>query len=108
MTPREFVIEWLQNNLGADACNEAFHDAFHERFGGKRKQYLWGAMPVHKAMRLLSKMHREGVLERGRTKLGMWDHPGMPRWVYWYRLKPLLPNWNHVDCDCSACLPPTY
>lgn len=89
MTSREFVIEWLRTNPGADVCNEAFHDAFYDRFGGKRKQYLWGAMPVRKAMRLLGQLYREGVLERGRTKLGcqQYQYPGMPTWVYWYRLK---------------------
>lgn len=108
MTPREFVFMWMRDHPeGADVCSQAFHDAFHALFGGTRAVKFWGAMPVHKAMRLLRQMHREDVLERCRIKLGD-GLVGFPSWVYNYRIKPLLPSVKHADCDCSACLPPTY
>lgn len=86
MTPREFVLMWMRGNAGADVCNQAFHDSFHALFGGKRVEKVWGAMPVHKAMRLLREMHREGVLERSRVRLGD-GLVGFPSWIYSYRLK---------------------
>lgn len=86
MNPEQFTIDWMKTNLEASAVTEAFHDEFHKRFGGARKPTNWGASPVAKAMRLLSRMHRDGKLVRRRISLGGNWQPGFPKSVLSYSI----------------------
>ncbi len=81
----DWIISYLRKNLEASVTNAPFHDEFHAKFGGTRQEYLYGASPVPAAQRLLSKMHKRGILERTRVGLPNWK-PGFPKWVYSYRL----------------------
>jgi hypothetical protein len=46
---QEWILQWLCENLEASALTAKFHNEFHARFGGTRKEYLWGACPVPRA-----------------------------------------------------------
>ena len=81
-----FIIDWCTKNVCVSVTNQSFHDAFFEKFGGKRKEYLWGAMPVNKAMTKIRKMHKQGILERKKISLGGSWKPGFPKWQYVYSL----------------------
>lgn len=81
-----FIINYLKKHVTVDACNENFHDEFFNQFGGKRKQTFFGAQPIYKAMRLLSKMYKENKIDR--TIISLPDHlSGFPNWIYVYSLK---------------------
>jgi len=84
----QWIIEWLKERPfeGIDACDEFFHEAFWQRFGGARAQTHFGAQRVYKAQRLLAQMYRAGKLRRFVSSLeGM--GAGWPRWVYVYTLE---------------------
>jgi len=82
----EFIIEYLKRNGYTDVTDEKFHDEFHLKFGGKRKWHFFGASPVYKAQRLLTKMWKDGILDRGILSLSEHEQ-GFPNWVYGYSLK---------------------
>lgn len=85
-----WIISYLKNNLTASSVDQAFHNDFFCLFGGKRKETLWGAQPVNRAMIKLRFLFDIGVLERNRIGLsgGAWA-PGFPKWVYVYSLKKI-------------------
>jgi hypothetical protein len=88
----KFVLEWLNKNLSACVMDAAFHEAFHEKFGGKRKEYMFGAQPVDKAQKLLASMYRRGIISRKIVSLGgNWQY-GFPKWVYVYCLSCCAKN----------------
>ena len=82
----QFIVEWCQNNLCTGVTDSPFHDEFYAKFGGARKQYLWGAAPVHKAMRLMYSMSRRGILARAKVLPGSNGGLGFPNWCYTYHL----------------------
>lgn len=82
----QWVLEWLKTGIEASAVNQQFHEDFYNKFGGARKETYWGAQPVHKAMRLLAKLHEEGKLERRRIGLGLNWQPGFPKHCLSYSL----------------------
>lgn len=84
---RLFIVQYLKENTGVDVLDSVFHDEFYARFGGKRKEYAIGSQPVAKAQRWLSKMYREGQLDRGVIPLSSSAQPGFPNWVYGYTLR---------------------
>lgn len=86
MTEEQWVLDWIKENVEASSVNQKFHDEFHAQFGGARKFYFWGAQPVRKAMRLLSKLHQEGKLDRRRISLGGNWQPGFPKHCLSYAL----------------------
>ena len=80
---KEFIIEYLGKNPGTNVSDSIFHEEFFERFGGKRKETFFGAMPVYKAQRLLSTMYKNGEISRGIVNFPeRWY--GQPSWVYDY------------------------
>jgi hypothetical protein len=81
---RNWIMGYIRENGPVCATDQPFHEAFHERFGGARKETMWGAEPVTKAMRTLKKMSDDGTLKRGRVGLGGNWQPGFPRWNYVY------------------------
>jgi len=84
---RAFVLAWLTEHEPhrASVCHTLFHDAFHERFGGRRAHKLYGAMPVFKAMRLLRAMHHDGMIDRCVESITIGEFPpGFPNWIYTY------------------------
>ncbi len=90
----QFILQYLtENGCGVDACNTAFHDQFHARFGGKRKHTYYGAQLVYKAQKLLAAMASRGQLTRHIVVLaGCNQIPGMPNWVYSYTLPEEIKN----------------
>lgn len=78
-----FILDWIAKHGKADACDQAFHDAFYAKFGGARPAYTFGAMPVQKAQRLLASLEKQGVLNRWIIRLEA-PEPGFPKWVYAY------------------------
>ena len=81
----QFVLDYLDRYGGwVDCCHGDFHDAFHARFGGARRECYWGPQPVHTAMRAIRNLYRRGVLVRGIVSLGGNWQPGLPKWVYVY------------------------
>lgn len=85
---KAWIIKWLKNNGNgtADACNRYFHEDFYEAWGGKRKEYFYGAAPVEKAQYYLKQLYLENKLDR--YIVGLPEHlSGMPNWVYVYELK---------------------
>ena len=83
----KFIQEYLGDNYVTDVTDAKFHDEFHEKFGGKRKETNWGAAPVYKAQRLLEDMYHAGMLDRGIVTLGANWQPGFPKWAYGYTLR---------------------
>lgn len=82
---KEWIINWLQTNLEASSMNTQFHEDFHAKFGGARKERIWGAQPVRSAMSLLSEMAKDGILEVRRVGLQNWQ-PGFPKHCLCYSL----------------------
>lgn len=82
---QKFILEWLKTHKGTDCLDSEFHDKFHQQFGGKRKEYLWGASPVVASMKALATMYRCGILSRGIVSIT--GGIGFPKWVYVYSLK---------------------
>jgi hypothetical protein len=83
----KFIISYLKRNYCTDACDQKFHEAWFQEFGGARKMTAWGSQPVYSAQRYLKKLYKQGVLERGIVPLGANWQPGFPKWVYGYTLK---------------------
>ena len=83
---QSFITRYLEINHTASAVDERFHDEFYARFGGRRKETLWGAMPVAAAQLWLKKLHDQGIVTRCRVGLGCNWQPGFPKWVYVYSL----------------------
>lgn len=81
----EFVMEYLKTNHSTDIYDQQFHDDFHERFGGKRKEYMFGSSPVYKAQRVLTRIHKQGKIDRFRISLSG-QESGFRNWVYSYTL----------------------
>lgn len=82
---RDFIIGYLaEAGASASATDQHFHERWHARFGGTRKETLFGAQPVRNAMHHLRMMHREGLLRRSKVALGWNWQPGFPKWVYVY------------------------
>jgi len=104
----QWILDWLKQHYCADAVNQDFHEAYHQRFPEYvRRETYWGAQPVAQAQRDLARMAQAGVLERGPVSLGANWQPGFPKWVCSYS----LPR-NHVCIDinnnptgqpCDAC-----
>lgn len=83
----KWIIEYLKNNCGTSVTDQKFHEDFYNEFGGKRKETLYGAMPVYKAMKLLKEMYDMGILTRGIVTLDINWRTGFPFWNYVYFLK---------------------
>ena len=102
---KQFIIEYLKEHGCANVVMTHFHDTFHEKFGGKRKETLWGAMPVYKAQRLLGHMESEGILSR--YLISMERRAGFSTWVYDYMLNHnFCTNCGELGdcvCDCFIC-----
>jgi hypothetical protein len=80
------VLDYLDHNCEACAVNQDFHEEFHKQFPGfKRKETLWGAQPVARAMAALTKLHMERKISRVRIGLRNWQ-PGFPKWVWSYSI----------------------
>lgn len=83
---QDWVIEYIRNNTEASAINQDFHEKFHAKFGGARKETFWGAQPVRAAQGILSKLAKDGILEARRISLGFAWQQGFPRHVLSYSL----------------------
>lgn len=87
MARRQWILNWLKDNISADALNAHFHDAYHESFPRyRRRETYWGAAPVAKAIADLREMESEGLLVARRIGLGRNWRPGFPKWFYSYAL----------------------
>lgn len=82
----QWIREWLKKECTANACNTAFHEAYFQKFGGKRNETYWGAQMVYEVQRLMAKMAKEGKLLRFPIGLGTNWQPGFPKWVWGYFL----------------------
>jgi hypothetical protein len=85
----QFIIEYLLKHTCTSVCDVLFHEQYHERFGGKQKEYYYGASPVYKAQRLLASMWKRGLLNRHRVSIPEMQID-IPNWVYVYELHPEL------------------
>ena len=82
-----WILDWMKQYYCADAVNQDFHKAYHQRFPEyARKETYWGAQPVAQAQRDLARMAQAGILERGPVSLGANWQPGFPKWVWSYSL----------------------
>ena len=71
---------------GVDVLDSAFVDAYADKTGAQVFIQPFGANTCRQLGRDLSKMYKNGLLERGRIGLGFnWQH-GFPKWVYSYHL----------------------
>ena len=84
-----FVIEYLEEHYATDACDQKFQEQWFLKFGGNRKQTIWGAEPVREAASYLKELWQQGILDRGVVTLGINWQPGFPRWVYGYTLREI-------------------
>lgn len=83
---RDFIFDYLKRFGSIEVIDAAFHDEFHELFGGRRVENKAGARPVYRAMRLLEEMTQEGLLERQRVNSDF-KLPGVPQWMWVYEKK---------------------
>ena len=84
MRQRHWIKQYLKEHHGTCVTDALFHEQFYNKFRGKRKETLWGAQPVWKAMKLLKQMYEEGELTRDIVGLGANWQPGFPKWNYVY------------------------
>ena len=84
---QDFITNWINKNKTASVDDKLFHEAFYQKFGGKRKETNFGPQPVRKAMAVLKYMYDSNMLDRGRISIGCNWQPGFPRWVYVYTNK---------------------
>lgn len=82
----EWIVEYLHQNMEASAVNKDFHEKFHQKFGGRKKETFFGAEPVAKAQATLAAMYNKGTVIRRRIGIQNWQ-PGMPKWVYSYSVR---------------------
>lgn len=90
----DWILKWFRGtdgdgckNYNADALNEDFHEAYHQKFPMyKRRETTWGSQPVAQAMTDLARMAKAGILERRHIGLGRNWEPGFPRYVMSYSL----------------------
>lgn len=83
------LAEQVAQLAAANASAEDREDpgfALYALIGGARKETLWGAQPVAKAMSALKSLYDDGKLKRGRLSLGGNWMPGFPKWNYVYDL----------------------
>lgn len=96
-----FIEEYLRRESYVDALDQAFHEQFTARFGGKRNEVNWGAETNALAMLMLKRMYDMGMLERDVVTLDTGWQPGFPRWVYGYSLKgttaKILSGFTKID-----------
>lgn len=83
---KEFIVAYLKTNEYTDALDSEFHRQFTGQFGGSVKKVNWGAATNASAMRWLHFFYEEGALTRFTVPLGISWQPGLPHWVYGYKL----------------------
>lgn len=83
---RQWVVNYLRQNIEASCLDQKFHEEFFNKFGGSRKEKYWGAQPVTSAMLILRALERDGTLEVRNITLGRSWQPGFPRRVRSYSL----------------------
>lgn len=82
----KFIIDYIGEHGLVDVIAQDFHEQFLKKFGGKYKETMYGAQPVYKAQRLLSRMYKEKILDR--RIVGLPEHiSGFSNWVYVYGLR---------------------
>jgi len=82
----EFIVAYLKQHGYTDVTDSDFHDEFTAKFGGKRKNYVYGACPNQVAMRWLKRLYDQRALSRGRISLCEHEK-GFPNWVYGYSIR---------------------
>ena len=97
-TRLNWIVEWLKENIAADAVTESFHDEYHQMFPSfKVRETNWGAQPVAQAMRDLKKLYDQGTIERARIGLGSGWQQGFPKSVFSYSLNRTITPSEGVD-----------
>jgi len=82
----EWIINYIRKHGPVSATDELFHEAFYQNFGGARKETMFGAQPVAKAMQMLKQMYNDGHLDR--AIIGLGGMPvGYPKWNYVYYIE---------------------
>lgn len=88
---RRFILNWLtQHAGGVDVLNADFADAYIKANEAKFQPTNIGAFRVPQIGTDLSRMAKEGSLERSRIGIQGMGGQGFPTWVWSYRLSKHL------------------
>ena len=85
---QRFVTNYVLEHFCADCLNQEFVTLMIEKFNFEFVPQVFGSHMCPKISQVLSKLYKNGVLERRRV--GISEGPGFPKWVYSYSLPDYL------------------